>query len=425
MDEKNEISSGGDKNIQPSLGNPVKGSVKELTIIQRILNRKKIILGSVVLIVLIPLAFYIMNSIRLNEVYKYKNDADKFLMNGNYQNADGVIEAGLSKFKDDKGLLIRKITVSTIKGNLSGTEKEQFNENKTTIERLIKDSPNDADVLLVTGYAYEAAGDYDKALELYEIAIKNSPKNALAYFRKGHVLSFLNRINESEDALNLAYELNPNLPIILLERANRSRMNGKGLDSIELYNKVVNSAQSSNDDKAEALTGLAIINSARGDNASALKFAQQSFEANKLYSPGVGMYGFLLSLNGQVGSGIKYIFESIKQNPRITFNYLAAGISFRMIGQTEPTLLYLKKGIEIVDDDNTVIGTQRKSILRAKLLYEIAQTYSLAKNRNDAVSYLKNALREDPTLVYTLKKSIDNGYFQYIKSDPEILRYIK
>ena len=102
---------------------------------------------------------------------------------------------------------------------------------------------------------------------------------------------------------------------------------------------------------------------------------------------------------------------SITKNPRIAFNYMSTGVTLRKIAQYKPAIDYQKKGIELIDNDNTLVGQDRKATLKGKMYFELAHTYSLANDISNAKVNLEAAFKASPVLRQKLSQHIANGYF--------------
>ena len=126
--------------------------------------------------------------------------------------------------------------------------------------------------LFERGQAAHVRGDFDRALELYEEAIKVRPDFPEAEFQRGTALVSLNRLTEAEPAFRRAIELRKNwaLPYsalgILLTRLNRDA------EAVPLLQHAL---QVDKNDSL-ALRVLASLRLRAGDAAEALRLAQSS-----------------------------------------------------------------------------------------------------------------------------------------------------
>lgn len=124
--------------------------------------------------------------------------------------------------------------------------------------------------LFERGQAAHARGDFERALEFYEEAIKVRPEFSEAEFQRGNVLVSLNRLTDAERAFRRAIELRKNwsLPYtalgVLLARSNREA------EGATLLQQALNLDQSD----SVALRVLASLRLRSGDAQEALRLAQ-------------------------------------------------------------------------------------------------------------------------------------------------------
>ena len=129
---------------------------------------------------------------------------------------------------------------------------------------------------LNAGQAAHARGEFDRALELYEEALKVRPEFPEAEFQKGTALLSLNRLPEAEPAFRRAIELRKNwsLPYsalgVLLTRLNRDAEAVPFLEQALQLDK--------ND--TLALRVLASLRLRAGNSAEALRLAQSATSSN-------------------------------------------------------------------------------------------------------------------------------------------------
>lgn len=124
--------------------------------------------------------------------------------------------------------------------------------------------------LFERGQAAHARGEFERALELYEEAIKVRPEFSEAEFQRGNVLVSLNRLSDAEPAFRRAIELRKNwsLPYtalgVLLARSNREA------EAATLLQQALNLDPGN----SVALRVLASLRLRSGDTREALRLAQ-------------------------------------------------------------------------------------------------------------------------------------------------------
>ena len=81
------------------------------------------------------------------------------------------------------------------------------------------------------GNAYFNLGDWQNAFKVFKKSINLNPENSLAHYGKALCLIMLNKYQDALDNLQIAFELNPNLERLFLEKF-------PALDSTQLYIKI-------------------------------------------------------------------------------------------------------------------------------------------------------------------------------------------
>jgi len=103
-----------------------------------------------------------------------------------------------------------------------------YNEAKIFIEKYRKIMPLDYDAIWLAGYIYKEKKEYDNAVNVFDIGIKNGQQRAGFYIGKGESLYNLKRYGEAVVSFTMALDLKPKDGSIYYMR---------GLSYIELENK--------------------------------------------------------------------------------------------------------------------------------------------------------------------------------------------
>lgn len=344
-------------------------------------------------------------------------DAKKiYLQAYNNNKKDPVAQAGL-------------ITSISLQGNQTGKENETLSEAQPYIDASLQSNPDDPQVLIADGYAYETAGDYQKALELYDRATKIDPKSANAWFHLGHVLLFLGKNGDAQKDFDKSIALDPNNPQSLMMMGNTLITEGKAEESFQSFKKASEQPNISNETKADALAAAATVRRGQ-DNfkhmTESLALSKQAVDAAPTFSPALSTYGSNLIAIGKTDEGIEYLKKAVAANPRIAKNYYFIGNTYRIKKDYENAISYIKQAFDTALGDNTVFSENERNIDKAFYEYQLAQVYFSSGSNIDTSSMLSDAVKLDPTLAQRLQKDYTLlGYFKNDSSNPVFLNLIK
>lgn len=388
-------------------------------------NKKLLIIISTILIVAISTfaVYYFITAEKIKKLNDARTKVYEAIRKGDYTNAQKAAKEGFAIDSKDKYLVKNYIDATTAQGNQTGKEAEALKTVEPYIQNLISGDDNNVDDLLAAGYAYEAAGEYDKALSYYEKAVSINPKSAEAHFHKGHVYEFLSRKNDSYIEYDEAYEA---------DNANALALMGKGREAIArgdveaAFNYFKRSSEAKNvslQAKSEALTSASLIKQSQIIYMKeAIELAHQAVIANPHFSQALGTYGYLLSINGNPHDGIYYLGLATKENPRISKNYWQIGVVLRAIKRYTDAIKYLNTAIVKIPNDNTLIGLEANRAM-GLIYYDLARTYYINDKTSPYVMQsLKYAISTDLTIKDILNKN-ENQYkiFKDLEANPEFI----
>lgn len=331
---------------------------------------------------------------------------------GNYKKAEEIGKVALSKDPSNPQINSGVVSAISAEGNQTGQEQEALKKSQSYINEALKTGGEELSVLISTGYAYETAGDYNKALEYYKKATELFPQSSEAWFHFAHVNNFLGNTKNANDFYNKSFDLNPSNPQVLIERGNNLTNQGKLNDA---YNSYIAASKTPGIDaytKAEALTAASESKMAQFNITDALNISKQALEINPTYSPALAARGFQLSLNNNRPEGISLLKQSIQANPKITKNYMRLAQVLRADGQFPEAIKVLEDAISKIPDDNTIVNPQDVKLRQGMYTYELAKTYSMSGASNDLTSMLNTAMSENPNVLPILKRDYEkNGFF--------------
>jgi tetratricopeptide (TPR) repeat protein len=398
---------------------------------KRVGGPPKILLLVLVVVVLIILgaALMILGGNQSPRVVELTREAQSSYLSGDFEEAQEKYSQALAIDKDDPEALAGMITSIVTQGNQTGKEQDTFNEAKPYIDSALESNGNNLEVLLAAGYAYETAGDYEKALELYERATKSDSKNAQILFRRGHVLEFLGRKQDAYKDYEAAYEINPNDPLVLIARGNMLLSQSKLQESFDSFLKASEAQGISSQVRAEALTAASLVRGSQEDFKflkEATELSEAAVKADPDFAPALAAHGYNLFLTApDWKEGIEFVQRAIEANPRIAKNYFLLAAFHRADRNYAVSIDYLKQALEKTDNDNTLLGDQAKNIAKGNYSYELAKTYSMAGMSVDTLSLIKDAVRYNPELTERIREdTIRNNLFRDLQENKEFIDLI-
>jgi len=387
-------------------------------------KKRKMLIIFGIIFVLVSLAFIIGAIISSNSDKKVRlviENANNSYIAGDISKARQDLESAYGEYPDNEDVQAALIKVIANQGNLSGDEKQKYDEAKKYIEDALKDNPNNVQVLLSVGYIEEVAGNYPKALEYYDKALSMDSNNPEGWFHRGHVLYFQGDYVGGRTAIEKSYSLDNKDPLVLIAMGNIAY----GESDLEKAYRYFLEASKISDTpvqiRSEALTAASITRRLQliyMDESIAL--AKQAVDLNPTFSPALGAYGYVLSINGRAAEGAEYLTKAIESNPRISLNYHLGAMVLRMVGQYTDSVDYEKQAIEKVANDNTILGASAKAEVRSNYLYELAVTHTLNGGNTETVALLSEALSLNPMLKDNLVTDYEtNGRFAELSSNLE------
>lgn len=344
---------------------------------------------------------------------------------GDFDKTIQIYEQVLKNEPNNTDILVSLIQAYAGRGDISGTEAEASNMAESYVETLLSIVVDDRNALLAVGYLAETDGRYQEAADYYQNALDIDPDFAQTWFRLGHVTEFLNApVFLVRYLYNKAYELDSSNPLVLLAQGNIALTNGDLEAAYTFFSSVgLNSEYTTI--KAEGWTNASGIKNVQGFFDDAKILAALAVNSDRNYAPGLIAYGMSLSLEGDHQKALDFISEAMDQNPRISEADYSLAIIFRVIGRFDDSINYFEKALSKIDNDNTILGDAIKNKVRAKTLYDLAKTYSMRGNNALVIPLLEQAIGLDKSFSAFLESDFEShGFFNEFASNQEFLTLI-
>ncbi len=357
------------------------------------------------------------------KIVELVNNGNEALKSSNYNKAQDEFKKALIIDKNNAAAQTGLINSYSLEGNEKGNEAEQLKQSAPVIEQSINSHPNDGEILMAAGYAYETAGDYQKALEFYKKATDSNPNSAEAWFHLGHVNQFLGKTVDANKFYDKSYALDPKNPLVNMVRGNTFFSQKKFDDAFKSFQTAANSKESISSAKAEALTGASLVLLNRDGFkyiAQADAIAKQAVGTDPNFSPALSAYGTTQMLLGQNKSAISLFNRAITANPQIAKNYYMLGILARSNKEYSSAVSYINSAIMAVENDNTIFTQEARDFNKGLYYYELAKTYNLSgAPAQIIVESLQQAIKYAPLLKARAKlESEQSNSFSIVANNP-------
>ena len=246
------------------------------------------------------------------------------------------------------------------------------------------------------GYAYFLKGDYKKAIDCYNRAIKIDPNLSVAYYNKALAYRKMGNIKEAIKNYSKAIALNPDDPDYYYNLGIAYRLNNEPQKAIHSYKKAIQ-LDPYNENYWNNL-GNAYYDI--GDYKKAVECYKKAVEINPSFFLGWQNLANTFLDIGEYEKAVKAFKKAIKIDKRCADCYMDMGIALKELGRYDEALKAYEKAVEI--------DPSQKAIF----LYNKACLYASKGEIQKAKDLLKETFRLDPSLK------------EYAKSDPDVMELL-
>jgi tetratricopeptide (TPR) repeat protein/TolB-like protein len=233
----------------------------------------------------------------------------------------------------------------------------------------------------------QAIGNIQKAIGLYEEALKKDPSFALAYAGIADATLILyDEKKESffaQKALGAALQaqrLNGNLPEVHFSLGKVYNASGRTAEAIIELKRGLELAPNSD----EGYRALGAVYLMQGQKEQALQAYQKAVNINPYYWINYNSIGQAYALLGEYDKALIAIRRVIELEPQNSFGYLNAGVIYSEQGKYEESIPYFQKSLQIQPDDKTYT--------------DLGGAYFYLKRYNDSVPMFEKAVQMNPNV---------------------------
>ncbi len=210
---------------------------------------------------------------------------------------------------------------------IAASVRRDFNEAVNFYTQIAQLTPDDSEVYVDLGYAYENAGDPDKALENYLKAIQlNNNQYATAYLRAGVIYNRKTQMGKATEMFDKAEQLyragsnSEGVNEVLRQRGIVFRLNGKYQEAKEQFQQSLVAARAIGNEAQQitALIELSYLTSNIGSVSEAENYAEQAVtiaqqkQLENLTADGLLELGNAFSSRGDLKKAEHYFNQAIQ-----------------------------------------------------------------------------------------------------------------
>lgn len=122
---------------------------------------------------------------------------------------------------------------------ISRHKKGRHQEAESLYRELLKNQPDDPEILYFLGMLYQQTGRPQQALPLIERVAKEKPNASAHHTVLAHVLAALGRLDDAREACNRALTLKPNNPVALNLAGHLLHLHGEWQRAVDAYKKAI------------------------------------------------------------------------------------------------------------------------------------------------------------------------------------------
>ncbi len=257
------------------------------------------------------------------------------------------------------------------KGTLEFKESDLGKQSIEILEQvLVKDEKN-IDTLASLGYSYEIMGEYDKALEYYNRALKIDNQNSFIYNKIGHVYDLKEGASSATSYYEKALELDSTNMDAKINLARVYYRENKIDLAEDLFEEAYGEESINGRAKAELGYVLSMISMNKEDYKKAKEYINEAKEADPalpIVWTGLGKVRFVdtKDANSQkeaediLEEVLGYFDKAIELYPHQTEAYFWKGRILSVVGREEEAQKAFEKALVVVEKDIALMQDERK-----------------------------------------------------------------
>ncbi len=230
------------------------------------------------------------------------------------------------------------------------------------LQALVKEKPNDPDVVMEYAAMLARAGRYDESERQYRHAVFLSPNSARASDGLGAAIAGQGRYEEARPFFERALELDPKRPDAMLNLGVALMALGEQEQAVELYRRAI----AQDDRYAEAHYNLGNALAGAGERSEAIEHYRKAVALRPSYVQAHFNLGNALDESGQLDDAAKSFRRTIELDPRHVFAWNNLGRVYARQDQLADAVKCFERALSFQPDfiDATVNLDRARAMMR-------------------------------------------------------------
>ncbi len=257
-------------------------------------------------------------------------------------------------------------------------QKGEIQKAEELYRRILRNEPDNADVLHLLGILLAQRGKFSEAQKLIAKAIELQPNSPSFHNSMGNTLKNLGKLDKAIDYYQKALDLQSNYAVAHNNLGNVLLQQGKLKQASKHYRQAIQIQPN----YADAHYNLAIILLKQNNVAEAMKHLDKTLQLQPDHTETHNQKAQLLHQQGDLDKAIYHYKECLKLDPCNAAVFHNLGAIFLEQGEPAAALKYFLRLLQIAPDFDTY--------------YNLGVIYMYLGRPNDAIQYFQEALKKDP-----------------------------
>jgi protein O-GlcNAc transferase len=267
---------------------------------------------------------------------------------------------------------------TSIQSALDHYQKGDLQQAASLCRAILKERPNDAELLHFLGIVYTQMQQYDSAIEYFKKALQFNTTNAEGYLALAIVIEHQGRPDEALQYYEKAVSLNPHNDEVYIRLGDFLKEKGMIDKAINTYKHAVQI----NPNDANLLNKLGNSLQRAGRTDEAIPFYQKALHLNPDLVEGYNNLGAAFVEKGLFEEAATYYQKAIERGPYFTVPYTNLGHVLRKQGKKDAAIAAFEKAIEL--DPHNCEARLAKCISQLPVIYMDETELSLCRSRYEA-----------------------------------------